>query len=227
VSAAAFFDLDRTLLSRSSALALARPFRARGLIDRRALLRAALWQLFFSLRGDSTGAATRAAERGLRVLRGLTPEELRTLVAGALEAELRPLVYAEPLALVARHRERGEMVYVVSATIEEIVETIAVDLGFDGGIGSICELGADGTYTGRAIRILHAHEKAAAVRELGAREGFDLGSCTAYSDSYTDLPFLEAVGTAVAVNPDRALRRVARERGWQVLDFRERAYRVA
>jgi len=227
VTAAAFFDLDRTLLSRSSALALARPFRERGLIDRRAVLRAALWQLFFSLRGDATGAATRAAERGLRVLRGLTPDELRELVAGALEAQLRPLVYAEPLDLVARHRGRGEKVYVVSATIEEIVETIAADLGFDGGLGSVCEIGADRRYTGRALRILHAGEKALALRELAAREGFDLRACTAYSDSHTDLPFLEAVGKAVVVNPDRPLRRVARERGWEVLGFRERAYRVA
>lgn len=227
MSSAAFFDLDRTLLSRSSALALARPFRERGLIDRRALLRAALWQLFFSLRGDSTGAATHAAARGLRVLRGMTPDELRGLVAGALEARLRPLVYAEPLHLVQRHRERGEKVYVVSATIEEIVVTIAEDLGFDGGLGSVCELGSDGAYTGRPLRILHADEKAAALRELAAAEGLELGACTAYSDSHTDLPFLEAVGTAIAVNPDRALRRVARARDWQVLDFRQRAYRVA
>ena len=227
MSGAAFFDLDRTLLSRSSALALARPFRERGLIHRRALARAALWQLFFSLRGDATGAATAVAARGLRVLRGMTPDELRELVAGALEARLRPLVYAEPLRLVERHRERGEKVYVVSATIEEIVATIADDLGFDGGLGSVCEIGPDGAYTGRPLRILHADEKAAALRSLAEAEGFDLSVCTAYSDSHTDLPFLEAVGTPVAVNPDRSLRRVARARGWQVLDFRERAHRVA
>ena len=220
--AAAFFDLDRTLVSRSSALALARPFRERGLITRRQLARAAVWQVLFTLLGDSEGATLRAAERGLRVLAGSTPDDMRQLVAEALETALRPLVYAEPLQLLRMHRERGEAVFIVSATLQEIVDTIAADLGFDGGVGSVCELDSDGRYTGRALRILHGPEKAAELRTLAAAEGFDLGACTAYSDSHTDLPFLEAVGHPVAVNPDRRLRRVAARRGWPVLEFRAR-----
>jgi HAD superfamily hydrolase (TIGR01490 family) len=222
VAAAAFFDLDRTLVSRSSALALARPFRERGLINRRQLARAALWQLWFTVLGDSERATMRAAERGLRVLAGSTPDEMRSLVADALETALRPLVYAEPLQLLRTHRERGEAVYIVSATLQEIVDTIAADLGFDGGIGSVCELGDDGRYTGRAVRILHGPEKAAELRELASSVGLDLSVCTAYSDSHTDLPFLEAVGHPVAVNPDRRLRRVASRRGWPVLTFKMR-----
>jgi len=222
MAAAAFFDLDRTLVSRSSALALARPFRERGLITRRQLARAAVWQVLFTLLGDSEGATLRAAERGLRVLAGSTPDDMRQLVADALETALRPLVYAEPLQLLRMHRERGEAVFIVSATLQEIVDTIAVDLGFDGGVGSVCELDSDGRYTGRALRILHGPEKAAELRTLAAAKGFDLGVCTAYSDSHTDLPFLEAVGHPVAVNPDRRLRRVAVRRGWPVLEFRAR-----
>jgi HAD superfamily hydrolase (TIGR01490 family) len=222
VAAAAFFDLDRTVVSRSSALALARPFRERGLITRRQLVRAGIWQLLFTLLGDSEGATLRAAERGLRILAGSTPDDMRELVAGALETALRPLVYAEPLQLLRMHRERGEGVYIVSATLQEIVDTIAGDLGFDGGIGSVCELDADGRYTGRALRILHGPEKGAALRTLAAAHGFDLAACTAYSDSHTDLPFLEAVGHPVAVNPDRRLRRTAGSRGWPVLEFRRR-----
>jgi HAD superfamily hydrolase (TIGR01490 family) len=164
----------------------------------------------------------RAAERGLRVLAGSTPDEMRSLVADALETALRPLVYAEPLQLLRTHRERGEAVYIVSATLQEIVDTIAADLGFDGGIGSVCELGDDGRYTGRAVRILHGPEKAAELRELASSVGLDLSVCTAYSDSHTDLPFLEAVGHPVAVNPDRRLRRVASRRGWPVLTFKMR-----
>jgi HAD superfamily hydrolase (TIGR01490 family) len=225
--AAAFFDLDRTLLRRSSALALAGPFRARGLISRRQLAKAAGWQLLFAARGASHEAVRRAAEDGLVVLRGLRPEEMRELVAGALERVLRPLVYQEGLDLVAHHHARGEPVYVVSATLQEIVETIASDLGFDGALGTLCELGPDGAYTGRALRALHAEGKAAGVRKLAALEGFDLVACTAYSDSHTDLPFLEAVGHPVAVNPDRRLRRVAAERGWPVLGFSQRAFRAA
>jgi HAD superfamily hydrolase (TIGR01490 family) len=217
VSAAAFFDLDRTLLRRSSALALAGTFRERGLISRTQLAKAAAWQLLFVLRGASHEAVRRAAEDGLVVLRGFTPDAMRELVADAMEPVLRPLVYAEPLRLVQRHRERGDSVYIVSATLQEIVQAIADDLGFDGALGTICEV-RDGRYTGRAIRALHAENKARTIAELD----FDLAASTAYSDSHTDLPFLEAVGHPVAANPDRKLRRTANARGWPVLEFRER-----
>jgi HAD superfamily hydrolase (TIGR01490 family) len=215
--AAAFFDLDRTLLRRSSALALAGTFHERGLISRRQLAKAAAWQLLFVLRGASHEAVRRAAEDGLVVLRGFTPEGMRELVAEAMEPVLRPLVYAEPLQLVRRHRERGDAVYIVSATLQEIVQAIADDLGFDGALGTVCEV-SDGRYTGRAVRALHAENKARCIGELG----FDLAASTAYSDSHTDLPFLEAVGHPVAANPDRRLRRIAAARGWPVLEFRER-----
>jgi len=215
--AAAFFDLDRTLLRRSSALALAGTFYDRGLISRRQLAKAAAWQLLFVLRGASHEAVRRAAEDGLVVLRGFTPEGMRELVAEAMEPVLRPLVYAEPLQLVRRHRERGDAVYIVSATLQEIVQAIADDLGFDGALGTVCEVD-DGLYTGRAVRALHAENKARCIGELG----FDLAASTAYSDSHTDLPFLEAVGHPVAANPDRRLRRIAAARGWPVLEFRER-----
>ena len=221
MAAAAFFDLDRTLLRRSSALALAGSFRERGLISRTQMLKAAWWQLLFVARGASHEAVRRAAEDGLRVLDGYTPEEMRELVGEAMEPVLRPLVYAEPLRLVEQHHARGERVYIVSATLQEIVDAIAVDLGFDGALGTICEV-RDGRYTGRPVRSLHAEAKAEVVRELAQREGLDLAECTAYSDSHTDLPFLDAVGHPVAVNPDRALRRIASERSWPVLEFRLR-----
>jgi HAD superfamily hydrolase (TIGR01490 family) len=174
------------------------------------------------LRGASHEAVKRAAEDGLLILRGFSPDEMRELVAGAMEKVLRPLVYSESLKLVDLHRDRGEPVYVVSATLQEIVQEIADDLGFDGALGTVCEV-QDGVYTGRATRALHAEGKANCVRELAAREGYDLAACTAYSDSHTDLPFLETVGHPVAVNPDRALRRIAAERDWPVLEFKNRA----
>jgi HAD superfamily hydrolase (TIGR01490 family) len=217
--AAAFFDLDRTLLRRSSTLALAGSFRRYGVIGRVQLLKAAFWQLLFVARGASAETVRKAAEDGLGLLKGFTPEQMQELVAGALEPVLRPLVYAEPLALVERHHERGEPCYVVSAALQEIVDAIAADLGFDGALGTICEV-EDGVYTGRPIRSLHGQAKADV---LGTIDGVDLAASTAYSDSHSDLPFLEAVGHPVAVNPDKALRRVAAERGWQVLEFRRRA----
>ena len=221
MAGAAFFDLDRTLLRRSSALALAGSFRRRGLISRWQMLRAAGWQLLFVARGASHESVRRAAEDGLRLLAGYTPEDLRELVAEAMEPILRPLVYAEPLHLVDQHHARGEKVYIVSASLQEIVEAIAADLGFDGALGTVIEV-KDGKYTGRAERSLHAEAKAECVRALAEREGYDLAECTAYSDSHTDLPFLEEVGHPVAVNPDRVLRRVAVERGWPVLEFKTR-----
>lgn len=221
--AAAFFDLDRTLLRRSSALALAGAFREHGVIGRGQLAKAAAWQLLFAARGAGAETVRKAAEDGLMVLKGFAVDDLRTLVVGAMEPVLKPLVYQEPLDLVRRHRERDEPVYIVSATLQEIVEELARELGFDGAIGSICEV-EDGVYTGRSLRPAHGEGKAAAIHELAREEQIDLSASTAYSDSHTDLPFLEAVGNPVAVNPDRELRRIALERGWPVLEFGELAY---
>jgi HAD superfamily hydrolase (TIGR01490 family) len=222
MAVAAFFDLDRTLIRRSSALALAGPLRRRGLISRRRLVASALWQLFFTARGVGAERVRAAAEDGMRLLAGFPVDAMREVVAEAMEPVLRPLVYAEPLRLLDQHRARGERTYVVSATLQEIVERIADDLGFDGAVGSTCEI-VDGVYTGRSLRALHGEEKAAAVRELAGGQGLDLAVSTAYSDSASDLPFLEAVGNPVVVNPDAKLRRIAAERGWPVLRFAERA----
>lgn len=222
MAGAAFFDLDRTLIRRSSALALAPAFHARGLISRQELVKSVFWQVLFAARGAGAQRVRAAAEDGMGLLEGFPVAEMRRLVGDEMEAALRPLVYAEPLELVQRHRERGESVYIVSATLQEIVERIAADLGFDGAIGSTCEI-VDGVYTGKAVRAAHGAGKARALREFASSERIDLAASTAYSDSHTDLPFLEAVGHPVAVNPDRRLRRIARERGWPSLEFTARA----
>jgi len=225
MTAAAFFDLDRTLLRRSSALALAGSFREHGMIGRGQLAKAAAWQLLFAARGASAETVRKAAEDGMVVLKGSRVDDLRSLVVTAMEPVLKPLVYQEPLHLVSRHRERGEPVYIVSATLHEIVEELARELGFDGAIGSTCEI-VDGVYTGRSLRGVHGAGKAAVIRELAETEGLDLSASTAYSDSHTDLPFLEAVGNPIVVNPDRELRRIAVEREWPMLEFGALAYPV-
>ena len=121
MAAAAFFDLDRTLLRRSSALALAGSFRERGLISRRQLAKAAAWQLLFVLRGASHEAVRRAAEDGLVLLRGFTPAEMRDLVAEAMEPVLQPLVYAEPLDGAAAHLQHDAV-----AEVDEVRRAHAV-----------------------------------------------------------------------------------------------------
>jgi HAD superfamily hydrolase (TIGR01490 family) len=218
LTAGAFFDLDRTLIKRSSVLALAGSFRERGLISRLDLVKSAFWQVLFVLRGASAERVRSAAEDGMKILNGFSVAEMQHLVGDAMEPVLRPLVYQEPLRLVQQHRERGDRVYIVSATLQEIVQHIADDLGFDGAVGSTCEI-VDGVYTGRTLRAAHGAGKAEAVRALAAEQGLDLDASTAYSDSYSDVPFLEAVGHPVAANPDRKLRRIAAERGWPVVRF--------
>jgi len=203
-------------------LALAPSFRARGLISRIDLAKSAFWQLLFAARGASAERVRSAAEDGMKILAGFSVEEMQALVGDAMEPVLRPLVYAEPLHLVRHHRERGERVYIVSATLQEIVDHIADDLGFDGAIGSTCEI-VDGRYTGRSLRAAHGEGKARALRDLAGVDGLDLESSTAYSDSYSDVPFLEAVGHPVAVNPDRRLRSIARARAWPTIRFSGRA----
>jgi HAD superfamily hydrolase (TIGR01490 family) len=221
VAGAAFFDLDRTLLSRSSSLALAGTFWRHGLIGRRHLAQAALAQLVFARFGAGQARVGRTADRAVSILRGLSVDVMRGIVAEAWPTVLRPLVYREALDLAATHAARSERVYIVSAALQEVVEMISRELGFDGALASQAEV-EEGVYTGRLERRLYGFEKRVALEELASAQGLDLARSTAYSDSHTDLAFLEAVGHPVAVNPDRALRRVVRERGWPALRFRQR-----
>jgi HAD superfamily hydrolase (TIGR01490 family) len=218
MGAAAFFDLDRTVISRATPLALARSFRRRRLLRRRDLIRAAAWHLIFLVRGVGEREMRRAAEDGMLLLRGVPVAAVDDLLAEAMETVLRPLIYCEPLDLAHKHKERGEPVYLVSASLEQIVEKIAVELGFDGAVGSTCEI-RDGVYTGRSLRPCYGALKADALHGIAERDGIDLARSTAYSDSHTDRAFLEAVGHPVAVNPDKQLRHIALERSWEILSF--------
>ena len=217
---AAFFDLDRTLIARSSALALAGAFRRQGLLSRRELAQASLLQLLFTLRGASSREAERMAARGILRLRGLTREQLQELFDATVEPLLKPLAYREALELAEQHRRRGERTYLASASLAELVRLLAAEFGFDGWVGTVAEL-RDGCYTGRSLSICLGEAKADALRRLATEEGVDLAASTAYSDSHSDLPFLEAVGNPVAVNPDRRLRLTAQRRGWPILHFHQ------
>jgi HAD superfamily hydrolase (TIGR01490 family) len=217
---AAFFDLDRTFIRRSSALALAGAFRRRGIITRRQLVKAVFWQVLFGARGASANTVRNATQNGVRLLAGRRPAEIAELAHGAVDTVLRPLVYADALQLARGHQARGEPVYLVTTSLQEIVDPLAVALELDGAIGSLGEIGPDGAFTGGVLRGCHGPAKAEAVRELAETRRIDLAASSAYSDGHSDLPLLEAVGHPHAVNPDRDLRRIAHERGWPVLDFR-------
>jgi HAD superfamily hydrolase (TIGR01490 family) len=177
--------------------------------------------MVFTRVGAGQARVGQTADSAMSVLNGLPVELVHEIAEESWASVLRPLVYREAVELAAEHRERGEPVYIVSAALREVVEAIAGKLELDGALGSTAEV-RDGVYTGRLERRLYGQTKADALAELAAGRELALQGSTGYSDSHTDLPFLEAVGHPVAVNPDRALRRVAMERGWRVLRFRER-----
>jgi HAD superfamily hydrolase (TIGR01490 family) len=161
----------------------------------------------------------------MSILRGLPVELMREIASEAWEPVLKPLVYREALDLASAHAECGERVYIASAALQEVVEEVSNRLGFDGAIASRAET-RDGVFTGRLERRLYGQAKADALVDLARAEDIDLASSTAYSDSHSDTPFLEAVGRPVAVNPDRELRRIAESRQWPVMQFRVKAFPV-
>ena len=159
----------------------------------------------------------------MTILTGRPTELLREIVSDAWLTVLKPLVYREAVELAAAHAADGRSVFVVSAALQEIGDCVAKELGLDGALGSRAET-RDGRFTGRIERRLLGQGKADAVVELAESEQLDLAASIAYSDSHTDLPFLQAVGSAVAVNPDRRLGRIAADRGWPVRKFSARAF---
>ena len=216
---AAFFDLDKTVIAKGSIPAFGRPFRRGGLINRRALLRAVIGQLIYLHLGADENRMSKIRESMLALTRGWDRARVRAIVREALLEIVEPLIFNEALELMEAHHRAGDRIYLVSASPEEIVTPLAELIGADGAIASIGEVDADGRYTGRMAFYASGEGKADAMRALAARTGIDLASSTAYSDSATDLPMLEAVGNPIAVNPDRALARIAREREWEVRHF--------
>ncbi|HEX4724998.1 MAG TPA: HAD family hydrolase [Pseudonocardiaceae bacterium] len=218
---AAFFDLDKTIIARSSTFAFGRPFYQGGLINRRAALRSAYTQLL-SLQGGMSGSDADQIERTRAHLtslcQGWDVRQVRSIVEETLHDIVDPLVYSEAAALIAEHREQGHDVVVVTASGAEIVAPIATMVGATHSVATrMTEV--DGRYTGAIDFYCYGENKAVAIRELAQANGYDLTRCHAYSDSITDLPMLEVVGRPAAVNPNRALRKLATQRGWPVLSF--------
>ena len=216
---AAFFDLDKTVIDRASIAAFGRPFMKGGLINRRVVARAALSQLIYLYFGADEERLVRVRESMLALTKGWDRDQVRQIVRETLLETIEPIMYAEALELMELHRAAGHRVYLVSASPEEIVLPLTDMLGVDGAICSRGEVDDEGRYTGRMAFYAYGPQKATAMRELAERVGIDLGASSAYSDSATDLPMLEAVGRPVAVNADRALAKVAKERGWETVQF--------
>ena len=218
----AFFDLDKTVIAKASMVAFSGPLHRAGLLSRRMLLRAAWGQLVYAQFGASPEKLDKLRDSVLRLTIGWDQVVITEIVRETLVDVVEPIVYDEALELIRSHRTAGRKVFIVSASPEEIVAPLAQYLGVDEVIATRAELDDEGRYTGRTERYCYGAEKVVAIREVAERDGIDLAASYAYSDSATDRPMLEAVGHAIAVNPDRELLRAAKTAGWEVRRFTHR-----
>jgi HAD superfamily hydrolase (TIGR01490 family) len=219
--AAGFFDVDNTMMQGASVYYLARGLAARKYFTTGDLLRFGMKQLRFRVLAAEHGDdVSQAREMALAFVAGRPVDQLKTLTEEIFDELMAERIWSGTHALARMHLDAGQRVWLVTAAPVEVGIVIAQRLGLTGAIGTVAEI-ADGVYTGRLVGgLMHGPAKAEAVTDLAAKEGLDLSRCSAYSDSINDLPMLSAVGHAVAVNPDSALRRAARERGWEIRDFR-------
>ncbi|MFF2301986.1 HAD family hydrolase [Streptomyces sp. NPDC058128] len=216
---AAFFDLDKTVIAKSSTLTFSKSFYRGGLISRRAALRTAYIQFVFLAGGADHDQMERMREYLSALCKGWNVAQVKELVAETLHDLIDPIIYDEAASLIEEHHAAGRDVVIVSTSGAEVVEPIGEMLGADRVVATRIVVGEDGCFTGEVEYYAYGPTKAEAVRELAESEGYDLSRCYAYSDSATDIPMLEAVGHPYAVNPDRALRREAVAREWPVLAF--------
>jgi HAD superfamily hydrolase (TIGR01490 family) len=215
---AAFFDLDKTVIAKSSTLAFSRPFYKGGLVNRRAVLKASYAQFVYLLQGADEDSMDKMRDYLKALCAGWSVQQVQDIVEETLHELIDPLVYAEALELFEEHRAAGREIVIVSSSGEEMVGPIGEMLGVDRVIATRMEV-EDGCYTGEIAFYAYGENKATAIEELAAARGWDLAACYAYSDSVTDVPMLAAVGHPVAVNPDKALRKQATENDWPVRVF--------
>jgi HAD superfamily hydrolase (TIGR01490 family) len=216
---AAFFDLDKTIIAKSSTLAFSKPFFQSGLLNRRTVLRSAYAQFVFALAGADADQMERMRAFITSMCAGWDATQVREIVNETLHEIIDPLVYDEAVRLIDAHKAAGRDVVIVSSSGEELVAPIAAMLGADHMVATRMVV-EDGRYTGEIETYVYGPAKADAIRDLASARDYDLSRSYAYSDSITDVPMLEIVGYPTAVNPDRALRKVAVERGWPIVAFR-------
>jgi HAD superfamily hydrolase (TIGR01490 family) len=216
---AAFFDLDKTVIAKSSLAALGPEFHARGLLHKRTLVWGIFSQMLFMRFGADDEKLTKIRESVLKVTKGWDREEVRTLVAETINEIIEPLIYDEALELIDHHLAQGDEVWLVSMSPAEIVDPFAELLGITGAISSRAKIDEEGKFTGEMEFFAQGENKAVAMRELAESRGIDLSESYAYSDSETDIPMLVAVGHAYAVNPDRTLAKMAHDNEWPILSF--------
>jgi HAD superfamily hydrolase (TIGR01490 family) len=220
-TAAAFFDVDNTVMQGASIFHLARGLHKREFFTTRDIVKAAWGQIYFRVVGvEDPDTVASARETALMFIAGHPVEELESLGEEIFDEAMAPRIWPGTRALAQMHLDQGQRVWLVTAAPVEIARIIAHRLGLTGALGTVAEH-VDGVYTGRLVgEMLHGTAKAEAVRALARDEGLDLERCSAYSDSYNDLPMLSLVGDPCAINPDVKLRDHARANGWRIRDYR-------
>jgi HAD superfamily hydrolase (TIGR01490 family) len=216
---AAFFDLDKTIIAKSSVMAFSKQFLEEGLMTRRSLIKGAYAQLMLAMSTADADKAEQLRKYLSSLVTGWDVATVDRIVADAMATAVRPIIYAEALQLINEHRAKGHTVVIISASGREVAEPIGRMLGADRIIATEMAV-VDGRYTGEITRYVYGEAKAEAVRAEAEAQGFDLALSYAYGDSSKDVPMLETVGNPYVVNPSTELRRVAEERGWPALSFR-------
>jgi HAD superfamily hydrolase (TIGR01490 family) len=221
LTAAAFFDVDNTLMRGASLYHFARGLASRKMFGPGDLARLTLGQVAFRLKGaENSDHIDAAREAALAFVAGQRVDEIVALGEEIYDETMADRIWEGTRELTQQHLKAGQRVWLVTATPVELADILARRLGLTGALGTVAEA-ADGVYTGRLVGgLLHGQAKAAAITTLASQEGLDLSLCSAYSDSVNDLPMLELVGHPSVVNPDTELLRTARDRDWPVHEFR-------
>lgn len=221
VRAAAFFDLDNTVMQGAALFHFGRGLYKRQFFQRRELARFAWQQAWFRLAGiEDPEHMQDARDSALSIVKGHRVSELMSIGEEIYDEYMADRIWPGTRALAQAHLDAGQKVWLVTAAPVETATIIARRLGLTGALGTVAE-SVDGVYTGKLVgEPLHGPAKAEAVRALAAAEGLDLGRCAAYSDSHNDIPMLSLVGHPYAINPDAKLRRYARQREWRLRDYR-------
>ncbi|AHI21699.1 HAD family hydrolase [Corynebacterium vitaeruminis] len=216
---AAFFDLDKTIIATSSAFAYGKEFLNSGLITPVEALQMSMAKATYMFAGHSDGQMDATRDQLTQMVTGWDVEQVKAIAEETMQQVVTPTIYSEARALIDQHIAAGHDVVIISASARELVEPIARELGVEHVVST--ELAKeDGKFTGEITFYCKGAAKAQAIMDLTARRGYDLSRSYAYSDSAVDLPMLEAVGHPNAVNPDRALRKVATDKGWEIHSFR-------
>ncbi|AEX68988.1 phosphoserine phosphatase [Corynebacterium diphtheriae] len=216
---AAFFDLDKTIIATSSALAYGREFMHSGLITPAEALQMSMAKATYMFSGYSSEQMDHTKNQLAHLITGWSEEQVREIANDTLQSVVAPAIYAEARDLIHMHQETGHDVVIISASARILVEAIAAELGIDQVVATELTV-VDGKFTGEVPFYCKGAAKAQAILELTDKRGYQLDRSFAYSDSITDLPMLEAVGNPRAVNPDRALKKVALDRDWEIHTFK-------